>query len=203
MQDMTGPLTYSEACERNKRPILEVLSDVFAECERILEIGSGTGQHAVFFAGELPHLIWQPADTGDYLPGLRARVDQSGLENIASVVELDVRMRPWPVSGYDGIFSANSLHFMSVECVTEFFRGVGEVLVSQGVLAVYGPFRYDNAFTSESNAQFEVWLKQTDPVRGIKDFEWVNQLAEAQGLRLVSDTAMPANNQTLVWVRDQ
>ncbi len=199
---MTGQLTYSEACERNKQPILKVLSEAFASVDRVLEIGSGTGQHAVFFASQLPHLKWQPTDTGEYLAGLRARVDQAMSDNLDSVVEVDVRMQPWPVSGCNGLFSANSLHFMSVECVVEFFRGVGEVLEEKGILVVYGPFRYRNAFTSESNAHFDILLKQTDPERGIKDFEWVDELAAEQGLQLLSDTAMPANNQTLVWMRD-
>jgi len=199
---MTTHLPFSEACERNKQPILGVLRDAFAGSNRILEIGSGTGQHAVFFAAQMPHLKWQPADTDEYLPGLRARIAHAALANLAAPAELDVRMQAWPVSECDGIFSANSLHFMSAECVVEFFRGVGEVLEQNGVLVVYGPFRYSNAFTSESNAHFDVWLKQTDTVLGVKDFEWVNELAVERGLRLVSDTAMPANNQTLVWVRN-
>jgi SAM-dependent methyltransferase len=192
---------HSEACERNKAPILDILRDVFATRSQVLEIGSGTGQHAVFFAEQLPQLRWQPADTGDFLPGLRARLAMQPANNIEPLVELDVRMNPWPVADVDAIFSANTLHFMSVACAEHFFRGVGQVLQPGGVLAVYGPFNYGGAFSSESNARFDVWLKQTDPLRGVRDFEWINGLAQAQGLDLHSDTDMPANNQLLVWTR--
>jgi cyclopropane fatty-acyl-phospholipid synthase-like methyltransferase len=110
-------------------------------------------------------------------------------------------MRPWPLEPVDAIFSANTLHFMSLDCAEDFFRGVGEVLEPGGRLAVYGPFRYRGEFTSDSNAQFDLWLKQTDPVRGVRDFEWIDGLAQAQGLLLLSDTLMPANNQLLLWQR--
>jgi SAM-dependent methyltransferase len=192
---------FSDACERNKNPILGILRTTFNECTSVLEIGSGTGQHAVYFAEQLPHLFWQPSDTVDYLPGLRARVDHNELANLKASVELDVRMPSWPVDQVSGIFTANSLHFMAESCAQELFRGVGEVLEAGGTLVVYGPFRYQAEFTSESNARFDQWLKQTDPVRGIRDFEWVNELAVEQGLDLQSDTAMPANNQVLVWQR--
>ena len=194
-------MPHSEACERNKGPILEQLEPAFADSGRVLEVGSGTGQHAVHFAAALGHLRWIPADIGDYLPGLRARIARQGPANLDAVVELDVRMQPWPVSSVDAVFSANTLHFMSIECAAQFFRGVGDVLESGGRLAVYGPFRYAGEFTSESNAAFDIWLKQTDPVRGVKDFEWINDLATAQGLELLSDTPMPANNQFLLWQR--
>ena len=196
-------LSFSAACERNKRPILEVLKTVFSSVSRVLEIGSGTGQHAVFFAESISHLLWQPTDTGEYLPGLRARIEQNqSPPNLLKVVELDVRMDPWPVQTSDAIFSANTLHFMASACVEDFFRGVAQVLEDGGTLAVYGPFKYNNAFTSESNARFDLWLKDTDPVRGVKDFEWIDELAREIGLRLINDFQMPANNQMLVWRRD-
>lgn len=197
----SAALPHSEACERNKGPILAQLEAAFAASTTVLEIGSGTGQHAVYFAGALGHLRWIPADTGEYLPGLRARMAAQASANVDAVIELDVRMRPWPIRPVDAIFSANTLHFMSLDCAEDFFRGVGEVLEAGGRLAVYGPFRYGGEFTSDSNAHFDVWLKQTDPVRGVRDFEWINGLAEAQGLSLLSDTAMPANNQFLLWQR--
>ena len=202
MQVMTSKIPqagFSEACELNKVPILRILRTAFAECADVLEVGSGTGQHALYFSEHLPHLFWQPSDTGDYLKGLRARVDHSDLANLKITLELDVRMPSWPVEQVSGIFTANSLHFMAEKSVQELFRGVGEVLEAGGILFVYGPFRYHAEFTSESNARFDQWLKQTDPVRGIRDFEWVNELAIEQGLDLQSDTAMPANNQALVW----
>lgn len=190
---------FSDACERNKGVILDVLKNACSDCQSVLEVGSGTGQHVVYFARSLPAIHWQPVDTAQYLPGLQARLQTEAPNNVASAVELDVRMTPWPVGQYDGVFSANTLHYMGTDCVEAFFRGVGAVLRPGGVLIVYGPFRYDDQFTSDSNARFDEYLRESDPVRGIRDFEWVNKLAAAQQLTLVRDVAMPANNQTLVW----
>ena len=190
---------FSDACERNKGVILDVLKSACSDCQSVLEIGSCTGQHVVYFARSLPTIHWQPADTAQYLPGLQARLQSEAPNNVASAVELDVRMTPWPVGQYDGVFSANTLHYMGTDCVEAFFRGVGAALRPGGVLVVYGPFRYDDQFTSDSNARFDKYLRESDPVRGIRDFEWVNKLAAAQQLTLVRDVTMPANNQTLVW----
>jgi SAM-dependent methyltransferase len=204
MQDSSSqPPTvgFSEACERNKVPILQVIESAFSNCQKILEIGSGTGQHVVHFARSLPAIVWQPTDADDYLPGLRARLQAENCSNIEAAVKLDVRMRPWPVGQYDGVFSANTLHYMGTDCVEAFFAGVGAALQADGVLIVYGPFRYAGQFTSDSNARFDEFLMQTDPVRGIRDFEWVNELAIAQGFSLRQDIMMPANNQLLVWVK--
>ncbi len=204
MQDSfesTAKAGFSEASERNKDVILDVLREAFVQCSTVLEIGSGTGQHVVHFARQMSGLVWQPCDTSEYLGGLRARLDAEAPENVAGPVELDVRMNPWPVSGFDAIFSANTLHFMSWECVEQFFRGVGRALHENAVLCVYGPFRYGDEFTSASNANFDQYLRQSDPLRGIRDFEAVNALAEAEGLKLIKDVAMPANNQSLVWRR--
>jgi SAM-dependent methyltransferase len=190
----------SEAADRNKAPILEVISTAFADCRTVLEIGSGTGQHALHFAAHLPQLYWQPSDTGDYLPSLRERLRQEGFANIREVIEIDVCQHPWPIPGpVDGIFSANTLHIMSWRSVQEFFRGVGDALASPGVLCVYGPFRYRGGFTTASNATFDQFLRRRDPESGLRDFEQVAALAQAQGLELVADHAMPANNQLLVW----
>ena len=194
-------LISSEACERNKGPILEVLVAEFAASTGVLEIGSGTGQHAVHFAHQLPHLTWQPSDTGEYLDALGERIARAGGANLAPPVELDVRAHPWPVADFDGVFSANTLHIMSWEAVREFFRGVGAHLRSPGVLCIYGPFRYAGRYTSESNAHFDVHLRERDPVSGIRDFEAVDALARKEGLELDSDHDMPANNRTLVWRR--
>ncbi len=200
---MNGPgnrsLPSSDACERNKGPILEVLREHLPAVGDVLEIGSGTGQHAVFFAAEFPALRWQPSDTGTYLSGLRARVAAEGTANVAPVVELDVRGATWPQPGFSAVFSANTLHFMGTAAAEGFFRGVGKLLVSSGVLIVYGPFKYRGDFTAPSNARFDEWLKSTDPERGVRDFEWINELAGMAGLRLKADIAMPANNQCLVW----
>jgi cyclopropane fatty-acyl-phospholipid synthase-like methyltransferase len=197
--DRSPTVGFSEACERNKAPILEVLEDTFSNCQSVLEIGSGTGQHVVHFARSLPAIVWQPTDADDYLPGLRARLQAENCSNIEAAVKLDVRMSPWPVGQYGGVFSANTLHYMGADCVEAFFVGVGAAVQAGGLLVVYGPFRYAGQFTSDSNARFDEFLRQTDPVRGVRDFEWVNELAIAQGFSLWQDIMMPANNQLLVW----
>jgi cyclopropane fatty-acyl-phospholipid synthase-like methyltransferase len=193
--------SVSEAADRNKAPILAKLTKEFAHARHILEIGSGTGQHALYFAAHLPHLSWQPTDTGEYLPVLRERVRLAGGANLRAAIELDVRADPWPVEAVDGIFSANTLHIMSWSSVQEFFRGVASVLGNPGVLCVYGPFRYGGRYTSESNAVFEDYLRNRDPESGIRDFEALQGLARQRGLELAADHAMPANNQLLVWKR--
>ncbi len=195
----SGSLPFSDACERNKGPLLAILADAFAEVTRVLEIGSGTGQHAVWFAQNLPHLTWQPSDVAANLADLRERLDLEGPDNLGSAIELDVAGLPWPVAAHDGVFSANTLHIMSWAHVAHFFRGVGAVLGGGGTLCVYGPFRYGGQFTTPSNAEFDLWLKRRDPASGVRDFEAVDALAGAQGLRLLADHAMPANNQALVW----
>ncbi|MBM4197632.1 MAG: DUF938 domain-containing protein [Gammaproteobacteria bacterium] len=195
-------LPHSEACERNKGPILEVLRDAFAPARRVLEIGSGTGQHAVWFSRHLAHVDWQPSERAEELAGLRARIAAEGTANLLEPLELDVCRRPWAVGSVDAVFSANTLHIMDWGAVGEFFLGAGAVLAAQGAtLAVYGPFRYGNDYTSPSNGVFDKWLRDRDPRSGIRDFEAVDALARGVGLTLVADHAMPANNQLLVWRR--
>jgi SAM-dependent methyltransferase len=192
----------SEAADRNKGPILEIIAKEFAHTRRVLEIGSGTGQHALYFAARLPHISWQPSDTGEYLPELRERIRREGGTNLLAGLELDVRANAWPIEAagpIDGVFSANTLHIMSWSSVQDFFRGVGRVLGNPGVLCIYGPFRYRGRYTSDSNATFDDYLRNRDPDSGIRDFEAVDELARQQGLVLAADHAMPANNQLLVW----
>ena len=190
---------YSESCEQNREPILAVLSEVFADRRQVLEVGSGTGQHAVYFGAELPHLRWQTADVLPYHAGIRAWIEEAALPNVLLPLELDVNQPHWSSDRYDAVFSANTLHIMGWSEVQLFFQGVGQVLQPGGVLVVYGPFNYNGAFTSESNARFDVWLKQRDPASGVRDFEAVDAEARAQGLVLQRDIAMPANNRSLVW----
>lgn len=192
---------FSQACENNKGPILEVLQSAFASVGSVLEIGSGTGQHAVFIAPRLPHLVWQPSDLADNLPGIRAWIQQDNAKNLKTPIELDVSWPSWPVESTGGVFSANTLHIMAWDLVERFFEGVGRVLAPEGVLCVYGPFNYGGAYTSPSNAQFDLWLKQQDPHSAIRHFEDVDALARKQGLALQADHAMPANNRLLVWRR--
>jgi SAM-dependent methyltransferase len=192
-------LPFSEACERNKGPILDVLRRAFTDRTRVVEIGAGTGQHAVHFARHLPHLGWQPTDRAEYLPGLAARIAMEGPPNLAGAVELDVLAKPWPPVRGDAVFSANTLHIMSWPAVEAFFTGLPRMLEQGGVLAIYGPFKYAGRFTTQSNAAFDAALRERDPQSGLREFEAVNDLAEAAGFALQGDHAMPANNQLLVW----
>lgn len=197
-------LPFSEACERNKGPILEVLQRWLGhQAGLVLEVGAGTGQHAVHFARHLPRLSWQPTEQLEHLAALTARIEVEGSCNLLAPLELDVERATWPcgVDSVDAIFTANTLHIVSWPQVQALFRGVGRVLRDEGLLIVYGPFRYGGQFTSHSNAVFDDALRQRDLLSGIRDFEAVDALAAAQGLGLVEDCAMPANNQTLVWRR--
>ena len=189
--------SVSEACERNKGPILAFLASAFANTRKVLEIGSGTGQHAVHFAAHLPHLLWQPSDTGTYLTGLRERIAVEGTPNLLPALELDVRDQPWQVESVDAIFTANTLHIMGWAAVRDLFRGVGALAPT--LLCIYGPFRYGGKYTSASNADFDRYLRTRDPESGIRNFEDVNTLSSEQGLHLLADHAMPANNQLLIW----
>jgi cyclopropane fatty-acyl-phospholipid synthase-like methyltransferase len=194
-------LSFSEACERNKGAILAVLESELAASTRVLEVGSGTGQHAVHFAPHLPHLLWQPSELAENLPELAERIRREGVANLCPPLALDVRDDPWRVPPVDALFSANTLHIMAWEAVREFFRGAGTVLETPGVLCVYGPFRFRGRHTSDSNAEFDRYLKARDGDSGIRDFEALDALAAAHGLRFAADHAMPANNRTLVWRR--
>jgi len=190
---------FAESCVQNREPILAVLREAFAGSRHVLEIGSGTGQHAVYFAPELPHLVWQTADVPQHHAGILAWLEEAALPNVRPPIALDVNDLSWHDGRYDAVFSANTLHIMGWLEVEKFFAGVGQVLEAGGVLAVYGPFNYKGAFTSESNARFDAWLKARNPASGVRDFEAVDALARAQGLVLLQDIAMPANNRTLVW----
>lgn len=192
---------YSEACERNKNPIFDVLQVVFDKTRRVLEVGSGTGQHAVYFAARLAHITWQPTDQQAYLPSLQARLDLEAPDNVLPARELEVCMRSWPGRNYDALFSANTLHYMSIECVEAFFAGAGRMVEAGGKLAVYGPFNYGGSYTSASNARFDQWLRESDSARAIRDFEWVSKLAAAEQFELIDDISMPANNRMLLWRR--
>lgn len=193
---------YAESCDQNRDPILAVLREEFSACRSILEIGSGTGQHAVYFAAELPHLSWQTSDRDEYHEGIHAWLDEAALPNTLPPLSLDVRHDSWPQRHYDGVFSANTVHIMSwpeVECL---FAGIGPVLADDGLFCLYGPFNYDGRFTSESNARFDQWLKARDPESGVRDLEALDALARAAGMRLLRDHAMPANNRILVWKKN-
>ena len=198
---MNTPLPYSQACEKNKAPILEKLRDVFMAPGTVLEIGTGTGQHAEHFAAALPHLKWQPTDHPRAAHLAVARLQQAALPNVLPILELDVNQMPWPVSACRWAFSANTAHIMAWEEVEKMFQGVGACLQKDGAFCLYGPFKHKGGYTSESNKAFDQSLKSQAPHMGIRDIEALSELAEAVGLQLRDDFAMPANNELLVFVR--
>ena len=195
-------LPFSAACERNKDPILEVLRVRFADRAQVLEIGSGTGQHAVYFARTLTHLTWHPTEQLTYLADLAERVKAEGSPNLRAPTLLDVRQAVWPVRSVDAIFTANTLHIMSWPEVMALFGGIGSVLAPGGVLCVYGPFRYAGRYTSDSNQEFDRMLQDRDPQSGLRDIQAINSLAEQYGLRLDADHDLPANNRLLVFTKE-
>lgn len=195
--------TCSEASERNKEPILRVLRQLLPERGAVLEIGSGSGQHAVFFAAQFPNLSWQTTDLAGNHDDIRAWVADAGLDNLPPPLELDVSWPEWPVPAPDAVFSANTAHIMSWPQVEAMFAGVGRVLKAGGKFCLYGPFNYDGDYTSGSNADFDRFLKHRDPDSGLRDFEAVNALARDNGLDIWRDYAMPANNHLLVWKKPE
>ncbi len=193
---------FSQACENNQQAIFAILESVFSQAQQVLEIGSGTGQHASYFAPRLPQLIWQTSDQAEYHPGINAWIDESGGENLRRPLLLNVDMPQWPVAKVDAVFTANTCHIMGWASVVNMFHQLADVISVGGTLAIYGPFNYDGQFTSPSNANFDQWLKQRGAQQGIRDFEAVNTLANEAGMRLLEDKAMPANNRLLVWRKD-
>lgn len=190
---------YAAACDENREPILAVLKGLLQDRQAVLEIGSGTGQHAVYFGEQFPSLTWQTSDQLDYHAGINAWLQAAQLPNVLDPVLLDVRQATWPDLIIDAVFSANTLHIMSWEAVQACFAGVGRLLSNNGLFIVYGPFNYAGQFTSASNARFDQWLKQRDPDSGIRNFEDLNRLAAKAGMELQADYAMPMNNRILVW----
>ena len=191
----------SAACERNREPILEVLRGHFADRRKVLEVGSGSGQHAVHFAAGLPHLIWQASDRAQNLPGIRAWLQAAALPNTPAPLQLDVNVGPWPATSYDAIFSANTLHIMAWPEVEKFFSRLRTLTDADAKLVIYGPFNTDGRFSSDSNAAFDRSLRASDPRMGIRDASAVDALASRAGFTLRVDIPMPANNRCRVWQR--
>lgn len=193
---------WSESCEQNKAPILAVLQQVLGPKDKVLEVGSGTGQHALHFAAAMPGLSWQPSDRAENLAGIRAWLAEAGLVNVQAPLELDV-LDPWPDLRVQAVFSANTAHIMSWAAVEAMFRGVAGVLAEGegGCFCLYGPFSYHGRHTSPSNAQFDRMLQARDPLSGVRDIDDLNRLATANGLQADGDYEMPVNNRILVWSR--
>jgi len=190
---------FSQACENNKDPILSVLKNVFLQPMDVLEVGSGTGQHAAHMARHLPHLTWYTSDRLENHPGIRAWTEDACLPNLRGPLDLDVTQEAWPLTKAQGAFSANTAHIMAWPMVEDMFKGIGKILLAEGHFCLYGPFNYQGRFTSDSNERFDGWLKRQDPQQGIRDFEAIDALASENNLEFIADHAMPANNRILVW----
>lgn len=197
---------FAESCEQNKNVILEVIKPLLENCTDVLEIGSGTGQHAIHFSQAMPHLRWYPSDRIEALAGIQMWLDEyreSGnpLNNIYNPIELDVAQSNWPEIEVDAIFMANTLHIMHWHEVQLMFQEMSPLLRTNGMVLVYGPFNYNGKYTSDSNRQFDSWLKSRDPESGIRDFNELDALADANSLKIMADFEMPANNRILCWCK--
>jgi len=190
---------YAEYAQRNAEPILEVLQHEFRDCTEVLEIGSGTGQHAVRFASELDHLTWQTSDLDENHAGIQAWIAESGLRNVRDPQSLDVMTADLQAATYDGVYSSNTAHIMDFDAVVRMFAVVGRTLRKNGVFCLYGPFRKAGKFNTESNAMFDASLRARDPAMGIRDLETLDGLASEQSMRRVCLYAVPSNNLIAVW----
>ncbi|MBD3654828.1 DUF938 domain-containing protein [Kangiella sp.] len=193
---------FSEACERNKGPILDVIKPYLQHSKEVLEIGSGTGQHAVWFAGAMPHLTWHTSDLRENHPSIIAWIESSELPNLRKPRTLNVGQGVWPVNQVDAIYTANTCHIMSWERVRDMFQGANRVLKPGGHLLIYGPFNVNGDYTSESNKEFDASLKQRDPESGIRDYDDMNRVARHNGFSLIQRHEMPANNMLLAYQKD-
>lgn len=194
---------FSQACENNKHPILAVLKRVFSDSTEVLEIGSGTGQHAVFFAENLNHLQWTPSDRAENIAGIKTWLSEYQGSNMNEVKTFDIQDKHWPSSSADGVFSANTAHIMPWQLTQLMIKRVAAELPHNGVFTLYGPFNYKGQYTSESNANFDQWLKAHSEERGIRDFEQIVEIADQNKLALEEDNEMPANNRLLVFKKQR
>lgn len=192
---------YAESCDQNRDAIFGVIEPLFSDRSAVLEIGSGTGQHAVYFAPRLSQLTWYASDVADNHPGITLWLEESGLDNVEGPLSLDVTQSDWPALDVDAVFSANTAHIMPWDAVESMFDGVGNLLQSGGLFVLYGPFNYNGSYTAPSNERFDQWLKERGAWMGVRDFEALNALAEKAGMRLSEDFDMPSDNHTLVWVK--
>lgn len=204
MNQTTAKLPFSESCERNKQAIFDALKSMLDTSRCLLEIGSGTGQHAVWMAKQLPDIRWQPSETPQYLGTLQLRLYAEAPDNVLPPLTIDVADYPWlpehlTDNSPDAVLTSNTLHIMSTQHVEAFWKHAGLLLKPAARVFVYGPFKYNGDFTTPSNANFDDWLKQRDPLSGVRDFEWINLLADNHGFDCIADHAMPANNQFIVW----
>lgn len=190
---------FAPSCERNRGPILNVLTRFLNDRKRVLEVGSGTGQHAVHFAPQFPNLTWVTSDVVDNHPGIETWLKEANLKNIEGPIPFKLGEDSFPTSDVDAIFTANTFHIMAWEDVEELISLSGANLKPKSLFIVYGPFKYNNEFTSDSNLEFHMSLMDRNPKMGIRDFHKVNEQFEKRGFRFLEDIPMPANNQTLVF----
>ncbi|MFT5573023.1 MAG: cyclopropane fatty-acyl-phospholipid synthase-like methyltransferase [Cryomorphaceae bacterium] len=193
-------IPFSAACERNKEPLQEVLTAYFESINSVLEIGSGTAQHAIHFAQSFPNLTWQTSDQAQYLQGIRSQLESSKPDNVKAPLCIDVNQADWAGGQrFSAVYTANTLHIMTQADVEAFYTGLSSVLQQDAYLIAYGPFKYATKFTSASNQSFDETLRARNCGSAIRDFEFVDGLARAVGFTLLEDVSMPANNQCLIW----
>jgi len=202
---MNQVIPFSAACERNKDVILEVIKPYLCNLDSVLEIGSGTAQHAIHFARSLPNLQWQTSDQASYLDGVKAQLENSNIKNVEWPIELNVNQAVWVADGqlFDAIYTANTLHIMNSGDVRAFFTGLPSVTHKDALLIIYGPFKYAGEFTSESNREFDQSLRSRECGSAIRDIEHVHKLAALAGFDFLVDNNMPANNQCLIYKRNR
>jgi cyclopropane fatty-acyl-phospholipid synthase-like methyltransferase len=193
---------YSPACDNNREPILAVIRPLLQHAAAVLEIGTGTGQHAVYFARELPHLVWYTSDVPGNHSGIRQWLREAKLSNTRPPVTLDVARDRWPGLEVDAVFSANTAHIMHWPEVEHLFAGAARLLPRGGLFILYGPFNFNNEYTSDSNRRFDAMLRSRDPGGGIRDFEDLDGLAFKEGMKFRRRYPMPANNHILCWEKN-
>jgi hypothetical protein len=197
---MTKP--FSQSCENNKQPILQVIQSVFNKPVTVWEIGSGTGQHACYFAQNLPHITWQTTDREENRQGLDKWIEEANLINLPKSLKLNVTNKIWPCQQIEALFTANTLHIMHWQDVENLFSRLKNYLSKKTVVCICGPFNYNGQYTSPSNEEFNQWLKMRDPESGIRDFEAIERLAKTAELMLKNDHQMPANNRLLIFQKN-
>ena len=192
---------FSQAADNNKTPILNTFSEWLSNDELVLEIGSGSGQHAIHIAKALQKIRWQPTEHPSALQPLMNNISSFGSPNILAPESLDLAAVEWPTESVDCVYSANVIHIIDETLGRRLIETAAESLRAGGLLALYGPFKYQGDFTTTSNAEFDNWLKDRNSRSGIRDFEWVMRLAQDSGLTFMEDRSMPANNQFLAFRR--
>lgn len=199
---MQTPLPYSAAADRNKEAIGDAMESLFNAATTVLEIGSGSGQHAVYLCRRFSHLQWQATEQSQYLESLQAALSAAALSNIQKAFELQVTAvagSDIAGSNYSLVYSANTAHIMGFDQVPSLFAVAGQCLHADGCFALYGPFSENGQHNSDGNRDFDASLRSQDPGMGIRDIEALEEFASRAGLALTEQISMPANNRILLW----